>query len=135
MLVFGWSIYNGSTYYIDVFGKRFQKELEAMKAEVEKWQATPELSSQSPLLTPSVDNNNNLAPLSTIQAPNGERDGRQQQASKNIPVLEQMTSNEDETPGRSSSTEHISLTDGATTTGADRLANTQSRGRQVNVHQ
>ncbi|KAM7207548.1 Protein of unknown function (DUF2838) domain containing protein [Naviculisporaceae sp. PSN 640] len=36
--VFAWSVYNGSTYYIDVFGKRFQKELEAMKAEVTKWQ-------------------------------------------------------------------------------------------------
>ncbi|KAJ9155994.1 F-box protein [Coniochaeta hoffmannii] len=41
MLVFGWSVYNGSTYYIDVFGKRFQKELEAMKAEVAKWQDSP----------------------------------------------------------------------------------------------
>ncbi|KAB5545640.1 hypothetical protein GE09DRAFT_968358 [Coniochaeta sp. 2T2.1] len=41
MLVFAWSVYNGSTYYIDVFGKRFQKELEAMKAEVAKWQDSP----------------------------------------------------------------------------------------------
>lgn len=53
--VFAWSIYNGSTYYIDVFGKRFQKELEAMKAEVLKWQSTPELMLQSPLLTPHPD--------------------------------------------------------------------------------
>lgn len=41
MLVFSWSVYNGSTYYIDVFGKRFQKELEAMRAEVAKWQESP----------------------------------------------------------------------------------------------
>lgn len=41
MLVFTWSVYNGSTYYIDVFGKRFQKELEAMKAEVAKWHDSP----------------------------------------------------------------------------------------------
>ncbi|CAK7212416.1 hypothetical protein SEUCBS140593_001496 [Sporothrix eucalyptigena] len=40
MSVFTWSIYNGSTYYIDVFGKRFQKELEAMKQEVAKWHPT-----------------------------------------------------------------------------------------------
>ncbi|KAG7106672.1 Glycerophosphocholine acyltransferase 1 like protein [Verticillium longisporum] len=33
MAVFAWSVYNGSTYYIDVFGKRFQKELESLKAE------------------------------------------------------------------------------------------------------
>ncbi|KAL2148848.1 hypothetical protein VTH82DRAFT_1995 [Thermothelomyces myriococcoides] len=42
-VVFAWSVYNGSTYYIDVFGKRFQKELEAMKAEVAKWQHSPDM--------------------------------------------------------------------------------------------
>ncbi|KAG6004904.1 hypothetical protein E4U21_000631 [Claviceps maximensis] len=55
-IVFAWSIYNGSTYYIDVFGTRFQKELEAMKADVLKWQTTSELMLQSPLLTPHADN-------------------------------------------------------------------------------
>ena len=55
MVVFSWSIYNGSTYYIDVFGKRFQKELEAMRAEVLKWQSTPELMMLSPLLTPNPE--------------------------------------------------------------------------------
>lgn len=40
--VFTWSIYNGATYYIDVFGKRFQKELEAMKLEVAKWHIATE---------------------------------------------------------------------------------------------
>ncbi|KAI0169461.1 hypothetical protein GGR52DRAFT_580934 [Hypoxylon sp. FL1284] len=42
MVVFTWSVYNGSTFYIDVFGKRFQKELETLKAEVAKWQNTPD---------------------------------------------------------------------------------------------
>ncbi|KAI1336153.1 hypothetical protein F5Y15DRAFT_213930 [Xylariaceae sp. FL0016] len=52
--VFAWSVYNGSTYYIDVFGKRFQKELESMKAEVAKWQNSPELMlQQSPSLGPT----------------------------------------------------------------------------------
>lgn len=55
LIVFAWSIYNGSTYYIDVFGKRFQNELEAMRAEVLKWQSTPELMLQSPLMTPHSD--------------------------------------------------------------------------------
>lgn len=36
--VFAWSIYNGSTYYIDVFGKRFQRELEQLKHEMAQWQ-------------------------------------------------------------------------------------------------
>jgi len=53
MVVFAWSVYNGATYYIDVFGKRFQKELEGMKAEVAKWQQ--DTSVTSPILTPNPD--------------------------------------------------------------------------------
>ncbi|KAG8526868.1 uncharacterized protein KY384_008297 [Bacidia gigantensis] len=41
MVLFSWSIYNGATYYIDVFGTRFQKELEKMKKDVVKWQTSP----------------------------------------------------------------------------------------------
>ncbi|ROW09044.1 hypothetical protein VMCG_02819 [Cytospora schulzeri] len=51
MVVFVWSVYNGATYYIDVFGKRFQKELEELKAEVAKWHVGPE-GSGSPQMTP-----------------------------------------------------------------------------------
>lgn len=40
--LFVWSIYNGATYYIDVFGNRFQKELEQMKKDVAKWQSSPD---------------------------------------------------------------------------------------------
>ena len=39
--VFGWSVWNGATYYVDIFGKKFQKELEDLRAEVEKWQNSP----------------------------------------------------------------------------------------------
>ncbi|KAI0157759.1 hypothetical protein GGR57DRAFT_54123 [Xylariaceae sp. FL1272] len=65
MIVFTWSVYNGSTYYIDVFGKRFQKELESMKAEVSKWQSNPELVLHSPLMTPAIDPNDDLKRLSS----------------------------------------------------------------------
>jgi hypothetical protein len=41
MTVFIWSVYNGATYYIDVFGNRFQKELEQLKKDVAKMQASP----------------------------------------------------------------------------------------------
>ncbi|KAI9817828.1 MAG: hypothetical protein M1827_000947 [Pycnora praestabilis] len=51
--VFVWSIYNGATYYIDVFGKRFQNELEQMRKEVAKWQNSPDMT--SPLLTPKAE--------------------------------------------------------------------------------
>lgn len=52
--VFIWSIYNGATYYIDVFGKRFQNELEQLKKDVAKWQTSPE-HAMSPLMTPKLD--------------------------------------------------------------------------------
>ncbi|KAK2748351.1 hypothetical protein FQN57_001009 [Myotisia sp. PD_48] len=43
LVVFSWSIHNGATYYIDVFGKRFQNELEQLKRDVAKWQLSPEV--------------------------------------------------------------------------------------------
>lgn len=59
MVVFCLSVYNGATYYIDVFGKRFQTELEAMKLEVQKWHQSTEVT--SPLMTPKVDGGVELA--------------------------------------------------------------------------
>ena len=41
LVVFVWSVYNGATFYIDVFGTRFQKELEQLKKDVVKWQTSP----------------------------------------------------------------------------------------------
>jgi hypothetical protein len=55
MVVFAWSVYNGATFYIDVFGNRFQKELEALKAEVAKWHNSTDPSIHSPLMTPNPD--------------------------------------------------------------------------------
>ena len=52
LAVFGWSVYNGATYYIDVFGKRFQKELEQLKMEVAKWQSSPSAIDDGGLSTP-----------------------------------------------------------------------------------
>ncbi|KAF4451929.1 hypothetical protein F53441_5248 [Fusarium austroafricanum] len=71
MVVFTWSIYNGATYYIDVFGVRFQKELEAMKAEVAQWQNSPEHMPQSPPLIPRPEGSSVLpaASVSTGQIP------------------------------------------------------------------
>jgi hypothetical protein len=41
LAVFVWSVYNGANYYIEIFGKRFQNELEQLKKDVAKWQASP----------------------------------------------------------------------------------------------
>lgn len=53
VVVFVWSIYNGATYYIDVFGKRFQNELEQLKKDVAKWQSFTDPT--SPVLAPTPD--------------------------------------------------------------------------------
>jgi hypothetical protein len=41
VVVFIWSTYNGANYYIEVYSKRFQKELEQLKKDVAKWQNSP----------------------------------------------------------------------------------------------
>ncbi|ORY19874.1 hypothetical protein BCR34DRAFT_471478 [Clohesyomyces aquaticus] len=75
-VVFIWSIYNGATYYIDVFGKRFQKELETLKSDVAKWQNSPGMEGG---LGP-------MTPLETL----GERKGSDMNIEK-IPPLEGST--------------------------------------------
>lgn len=55
MALFCWSVYNGATFYIDVFGKRFQKELEALQREVQKYQSSPGGTSTSPIMTPGTE--------------------------------------------------------------------------------
>lgn len=54
IVIFCWSIYNGATYYIDVYGKRFENELEQLKRDVSKWQSSPEGISTSPILAAEV---------------------------------------------------------------------------------
>lgn len=72
--VFCWSVYNGATYYIDVFGKRFQNELEAMKAEVAKWQNSPEMMT-SPIMTPKTDAGTELSTTNEQDAKLHTRNG------------------------------------------------------------
>lgn len=57
LTIFVWSVYNGATYYIDVFGTRFQKELEQLKKDVNRLSApSPNgggpLTPGGPLFTP-----------------------------------------------------------------------------------
>ena len=55
LVVFVWSVYNGATFYIDVFGKRFQNELEQLKRDVSKVQVSTEAADGAPLMTPKAD--------------------------------------------------------------------------------
>ncbi|SMR50934.1 unnamed protein product [Zymoseptoria tritici ST99CH_3D1] len=44
-----WASWNGATFYIDVFGRRMEKELNKLKEEVAKMSKSPELNGQSGL--------------------------------------------------------------------------------------
>ena len=55
LTMFVWSVYNGANYYIEVFGKRFQNELESLKKDVAKWQISPPEPMSSPMLGPNTE--------------------------------------------------------------------------------
>ncbi|KAF2275019.1 uncharacterized protein EI97DRAFT_434584 [Westerdykella ornata] len=63
--VFMWSIYNGATYYIDYYGTKFQRELEALKKDVAKWQNSPEAagSASAPVVERQRDDMEKIEPL------------------------------------------------------------------------
>lgn len=46
MIVFSWASWNGATYYIDVFGRRMEKELNELRKEVQRMAQSPELAGQ-----------------------------------------------------------------------------------------
>ena len=53
-IVFTWASWNGATYYIDVFGKRMEKELEQLRKEVQRMVKSPELGGMSPMASPEA---------------------------------------------------------------------------------
>lgn len=91
LVVFGWSIYNGATYYIDVFGKRFQSELEALKRDVAKWQNGPADGSMGGM-SPPLGGGELLANGNGIGAGDGSESGNGSGAKREgvdeIPLLD-----------------------------------------------
>lgn len=90
LTLFIWSIWNGATYYIDVFGKRFQKELEQMKKDVAKWQASPDVFT-SPLMTPKPTEDGSVTPREATQ-PNFEPRHKSESSLDKIPLLDSNAS-------------------------------------------
>ena len=86
LFVFMWSVYNGATYYIDVFGKRFQNELEALRKDVAKWQNSPDPT--SPLMTPRFDSTSHMAATLFDQQVPQESDHSRSKSIDKIPPLE-----------------------------------------------
>jgi len=96
LVVFTWATYNGATFYIDVFGKRMEKELDALKKEVAKWQATPE--GRIILDTPAFEKTADQAMGGNISTATSRSDHSRNQSVDEIPLLdhkEGTTSRED----------------------------------------
>ena len=80
MVVFTWATYNGATFYIDVFGRRMEKEFEALKKEVAKWQTTPEGK-------PILDDTDPA--IKAIKGESGESNHARSESIEKIPLLDQ----------------------------------------------
>lgn len=95
--LFVWSIYNGATYYIDVFGTRFQKELEQMKKDVAKWQTSPDAFS-SPLMTPKAEDGSVTPQQRQItDSANGKSGHKRSESIDQIPMLDAQHEGSSET--------------------------------------
>ncbi|CAK7264097.1 hypothetical protein SEPCBS119000_000825 [Sporothrix epigloea] len=132
MSVFIWSIYNGATYYIDVFGKRFQKELEAMKQEVAKWHLAESVPGDCSAAAGSTHDGATSPPLAPLSphGTDGEYDNDHKQLGHHsidaIPLLDKefnetgpggdATGMGSKTPGAASAAEALAA---ATVTGVD----------------
>ncbi|RSL97296.1 hypothetical protein CDV31_013106 [Fusarium ambrosium] len=133
--VFTWSIYNGATYYIDVFGVRFQKELEAMKAEVIQWQNSPEHMPHSPPLGPQPEGSS--APNQIHKGATGSASASQIPSTNEVAREKDMlgdTSLPTDEAARPVSVDKIPLLDetrGSTSTGIHREHNDTTRERTL----
>lgn len=91
MVVFSWSVWNGANYYMDIFGKRFQKELEQMKRDVAKWQNSPGAMLSPPNPPVAMDGDVSLGQPS-LPLPKDDRSGKghdKRRSIDRIPLLDE----------------------------------------------
>ena len=91
LTVFVWSVYNGATYYIDVFGKRFQNELEQLRKDVAKWQTSPDMDSNS--FMPKNEATSSIPQPPSMEAIGGIEDHKRTQSFDGIPMLDATEGN------------------------------------------
>lgn len=69
LFIFSWSAYNGATYYVEVFGKRFEKELQKLKLEISELEQRleqHEAGKSTPLFSPVVETVTATEPISEL---------------------------------------------------------------------
>jgi len=54
LVCLSWASWNGATFYIDVFGRRMEKELDHLRKEVARMSKSPDISGQDGLISPLI---------------------------------------------------------------------------------
>ena len=94
MIVFTWATYNGATFYIDVFGRRMEKELSALKRDIANWGATPEgrmllNESKSPVIQAMAEEARAKNSPSITGSPFADRGHERTKSLEELPPLDQ----------------------------------------------
>jgi len=94
MVVFTWATYNGATFYIDVFGRRMERELDALKRDISSWGATPEgrillNESKSPVIQAMAEEARAKNSPSITGSPLADRGHTRTQSLEELPPLDQ----------------------------------------------
>ncbi len=67
MIVFTWASWNGATFYIDVFGRRMEKELNKLKDDVARMSKTLDMDGfASPLGSPEMQGKDGAKGVSEV---------------------------------------------------------------------
>lgn len=115
MVVFTWATYNGATFYIDVFGRRMERELDAIKRDIARWQTMPEGrilldEGKSPVIQAMAEEARAKGSPSMHGSPLANRGHERTQSLEELPPLDQPAAlgkeelkNEAENVGASSS--------------------------------
>lgn len=103
LVVFAWASWNGANYYIEVFGRRMEKELDQLRKEVARMAKSPEISGQ--------DGASNIgSPVGSPSGPEGQMDGTSSALDLGPPAK-----GAEEVNKRSKGADEMPMVDGGTT--------------------
>jgi len=130
LVVFAWASWNGANYYIEVFGKRMEKELDQLRKEIARMAKSPEMNGQ--------DGTSNLgSPVGSPSGMDGQMDGATGTGTGTSSALDLgPPAKSDEAHKRSKSVDEMPMIDGGTTAvrddGGGGKGNRVSTGSSIN---
>jgi hypothetical protein len=113
LIVLSWASWNGATFYIDVFGRRMEKELNALRSEVQRMAKSPSLEGMSQI----------GSPVGSPAGPSG-KDGSAEEATTSAldlgpPATQQDGKGDVHSRAKGSSKEQMPSIDGSVKTGEE----------------